>query len=102
MPWPGAYTASDKLPVLERIQPYKTRFFVHIYSLENLEFIDTPVNVYIYVVTIHKYKSIMMVLIVSVRQITLIHVSLVENVAHMRFFSNRACEFLNQENFCYS
>ena len=46
-----------------------------------------------------KYNTIMMVFIASVRQnYNFIHLSFVQNVTHMTFFSNRAHEFLNWEN----
>ena len=54
-------------------------------------------------IRIHKYKTIYNnsthALIASVQQITVLHmhVGFVRNVAHVRFFSSRACEFLNQE-----
>ena len=54
------------------------------YTAENLEFLDSPVHIHVHGVTMNKYKT---------------HVSFVQNVTHMRFFSSRASEFLNQENF---
>ena len=46
-----------------------------------------------------KYNTIMMVFIASVRQnYNFIHLSFVQNVTHMTFFSSRAHEFLNWEN----
>ena len=40
------------------------------YTAENLEFLDTPIHtLHVHVVTMHEHKKIMMVLIVSVRQI---------------------------------
>ena len=42
------------------------------YTAENCEFLDTPVHIHIHVVTMHEYKTIMTVFIVSVRQITVL------------------------------
>ena len=39
-------------------------------TTEDLEFLDTPIHMLMYVVTMHKCKAIMMVLIVSILQIT--------------------------------
>ena len=39
------------------------------YTAEDFEFLDTPVHIHVHVVTIHKYKTIMTVLIASVLQI---------------------------------
>ena len=36
---------------------------------ENLEFLDTPIHIHIHVLTMHDYKIIMTVLVVSVGQI---------------------------------
>ena len=41
----------------------------HSYTAEGLEFLDTPLHIHVHVVTIHECKVIMMVLIVSVREI---------------------------------
>ena len=76
------------------------------YTAENPEFLDTPVHIHVHihvhVVTMHKYKTIMTVLIVSVYMTNygFTHVSFVWNVARVKFFSSRAYEFLNQENIC--
>ena len=40
------------------------------YAVEDLEFLDTPVCIHMCVVTTHEYKTIMMIFIVSVWQIT--------------------------------
>ena len=61
----GAYTASNKCPMLERVQPYETRFLCT-YTAKNLEFFDTLVHIHVHMVTMHEYKTIMMVLIVSI------------------------------------
>ena len=58
------------------------------YTMEDLEFLDTPVYIDTYVVTLHEYNTIMTVLIVSVKQISfsITHVvNFVWNVAHMIF-----------------
>ena len=39
---------------------------LYTYITENLELLDTPVHIHIHVVTINEYKTIMMVLNVSV------------------------------------
>ena len=71
MPWPVAYTASDKRPAVEKGPVIRDQILcAHIYTAENLEFLDTPVHIHIHVVTMHEYKTIMVVLIVSVQQIT--------------------------------
>ena len=44
------------------------------YTVENLEFLDTPVHIHVHMVTMHGYKVIMMVLIADVRQIAVIPV----------------------------
>ena len=80
-------------------------FCANIATAKNLEFLDTPrpVHIHIQLVNMHEYKSIMMILIASVQQISFTHVShvsFVQNVAHVRFCSNRAHEFINQKNFC--
>ena len=41
----------------------------HIYTTENLKFLDTHVHIHVHVVTMHEYKAIMTVLIASVQQI---------------------------------
>ena len=62
MPWPGAYTASDKRPSLEKGPPGHTRLdSLCKYTAENLEFLDTPVHIHVHVVTMHEYKIIMTV-----------------------------------------
>ena len=66
----------------ERVQSYKTRFFVHIYC-GGSEFLDTPV--YIHMVTMHEYKTIMTVFIASVRQIMILPCKVCAKVTHMRF-----------------
>ena len=50
------------------------------YTLENLEFLDTPVHIHVHMATTHEYKT---VLIASVRGFA--HVSFVQNVTHVRF-----------------
>ena len=42
------------------------------YTVEDLEFLDTPVYTYVHVVTMHEYKTIITVLIASVQQITVL------------------------------
>ena len=70
MPWLGAYTASDKRPAVEKGPVIRDQILcAHIYTAENLEFLDTPVHIHIHVLTMHDYKIIMTVLIVSVGQI---------------------------------
>ena len=39
-----------------KVWAYGTRFFVHIYC-KNLEFLNTPVHIHILVVTMHEYKT---------------------------------------------
>ena len=71
MPWLGAYTASDKRPAVEKGPVIRDQILcAHIYTAENLEFLDTPVHIHIHVVTMHEYKTIMVVLIVNLQQIT--------------------------------
>ena len=41
-------------------------------TAEDLEFLDTPVHMLMYVVTMHKCKAVMMVLTVSILQITVL------------------------------
>ena len=53
-----------------RVRAYETRFCAHNYTVEDLEFLDTPVYIDTYVVTLHEYNTIMTVLIVSVQQIS--------------------------------
>ena len=40
--------------------------FLYTYTVEDLEFLDTPVHIHLGVVTMHEYKIIMIVLIASV------------------------------------
>ena len=67
MPWLGAYTASDKYPRLGN------SLAIHnlcAYIVENLEFLDTPIDtLHVHVVTMHEYKTIVTVFIASVQQI---------------------------------
>ena len=57
----------------KRVLPYKTRFLLHIlYTVEDLEFLDAPVHIHVHAVTMHKYKTIIMVLIANIRQITVL------------------------------
>ena len=44
--------------------------FLFTNTAEDLEFLDTPVYIHVHVVTMHEYKTIMMVLIESLQQIT--------------------------------
>ena len=39
---------------------------------ENFDFLDTPVHIHAHVLTMHKYKTILIVLIVRVQQITIL------------------------------
>ena len=57
------------------------------YTVEDLEFLNTPVHIHIHVVTIHECKTVMMVPIVSVRQIKVlpVNINFVRNVTHVRF-----------------
>ena len=68
--WHGqAYSciASYKCPAPVKGPPI---LFLHIlYTAENVEFLDTPVHIHVHVVTMHEYKTIMMLLIVGVQQI---------------------------------
>ena len=82
-------------------------YFFHSYALPSIYLSPcvylspalTSINtVHVHMITMHKYKTIMTVLIASVQQI--MHVSFVRNVVGVRFFSSRAYEFLIQENFC--
>ena len=41
----------------------------HTHTAKNHEFLDTPVHIHVHVVTMHEYKTIMMVLIANVQQI---------------------------------
>ena len=68
MAWPVTYTASDKRPVPERIQPHEAKFFLHV-TAEHLEFLDILVYIHIRMVTMHEYKTIMRVFIASVQEI---------------------------------
>ena len=70
------------------------------YLAENLEFLYTPVHVHM--VIMHKYKTVMMVHThcECMTNYGFIHVSFVQNVAHVRLFSIRAHEFPNWENIC--
>ena len=105
MPWPGAYSTSDKCPALEKgpaIQDYT--LCAHYYTVENLAFVDTPVHSYTHTrgdhARIHNYNDGTHFECTTNYGFT--HVSFVQNVAHVRLFSSRAREFLNQENFCQS
>ena len=69
--------------------------------MENLEFLDTPVHVHVHVATIHEYQDYNDINDCEyTTNYGFIHVSFVWNVAHVRFFSSKVCEFLYQENFC--
>ena len=69
VPWPGAYTASNKIPCARKGSSHMRLDSLCTYTAENFEFLDTPVHIHVHVVTMHEYKTIMMVLIVSVRQL---------------------------------
>ena len=73
MPWPDVYTASDKRPALEKAG--HTRLYTDslcTYTAENLELLDTPVHIHVHVMAMHEYEAIITVLIVSIRQITVL------------------------------
>ena len=55
MPWLGAYIASDKCPVPEKLDS------LCLYIAEDLELLDTPVHIHVHVVTMHEYKTTMTV-----------------------------------------
>ena len=71
-------------------------------TAENLEFLDTPICIHIHMVTMHEYKTLMMVRTHCdcMTKYGSTQVSFVQNVTQVRFFSSRACEFLNWETFC--
>ena len=72
------------------------------YIAENLEFLHTPVHIHARTrgdhARIQDYNDGTHCECTTNYDFT--HVSVVQNVAHVRFFSSRACEFLNQETFC--
>ena len=71
--------------------------FLFTNTAEDLEFLDTPVYIHVHVVTMHEYKTIMMVLIGSLQK----NYSFPSMKCHShQIFSSRACEFLHWENFC--
>ena len=75
-------------------------FSLSTHTAETLQFSDTPVHIHVHVVTMHKYKIIDGTQCECTTNYGFTHVSFVQNVAHMRCLSSRACEFLNRENFC--
>ena len=72
------------------------------YIAENLEFLDTPVHIHVRRqgdhAQIQDYNDGTHCECTSNYSFT--HVSVVRNVAQVRFFSSRTREFLNWENFC--
>ena len=66
VPWPDAYTASNKR---DRNRSGHTRqdSLCTYYTVEDFEFLDILVHIYVHMMIVHKYKTIIMtVLIVSV------------------------------------
>ena len=60
----------------KRLTPYARKGSSHTrldslctYTVENLEFLGTPVHIHVHMMTMHKYKTIMTELIASVQQI---------------------------------
>ena len=60
------------------------------------EFLDAPVHVHMHVVTMYKWKTNYDdTHHTCTTKYSFTHVNFVQNVAHLRFFSSWACEFLN-------
>ena len=89
----------DKRPALDRVWPYKTRFFVHIHCRKSWILRHSCMytrkrgdhaQIQDYNDSTH-YRG--------TTNYAFTHVSLVWNVAHMRLFSSRAHEFLKWQKF---
>ena len=70
--------------------------------MENLESLDALVHrsIYVHVVTMRTQDYNDGTHYECMTNYGFTHVSFVRNVAYVRFFSSRACEFLSQGKFC--